>query len=108
MFKLNVNRSYKYPVEVTIYDEHGKEQTGTFTATFKVLGNGVMRDPSHRGVLLLDLVLTGAEGVEVLGEDGQPLQGDALLKALKDDPAASAALVAAYQESIAKKNRPLI
>ncbi len=105
MFKLNTQRSYQYPVSVVIFDGE-KEQTGKFTATFKVLPNSQIRDPENADKKLLDLVLVGVDGIEVAGEDGRPLQGDALLQALKDDPAVSVALVAAYQESITKKNRP--
>lgn len=105
MFKLNTQRSYQYPVSVVIFDGE-KEHTGKFTATFKVLPNSQIRDPENADKKLLDLVLVGVDGIEVPGEDGRPLQGDALLQALKDDPAVSVALVAAYQESITKKNRP--
>lgn len=107
MFKLNTQRTYKYPVSVTIFDRD-QEQTGTFTAVYKVVPNSVLKDPENADKRLLDLVLVGVEGVEVDGEDGKPLQGDALLQALKDDPATSVALVNAYQESITKKNRPRI
>ncbi|MGP5324931.1 hypothetical protein [Vreelandella titanicae] len=104
MFKLNTNRTYTYPVALTIYDETGKEQNGKFTATFKVVAQDTLRDlPAD--TLLLDQVLVGATGIEVLGEDGKPLEGDELLHALKNDPAASTALITAYQESVAKKNR---
>ena len=105
MFKLNKSRCYQYPVSVTIFDGE-KEHTGKFTATFKVLPNSALRDPENTDKTLLDLVLVGVEGVEVPGEDGKPLQGDALVQALKDDPSVSVAMVSAYQESITKKNRP--
>jgi hypothetical protein len=105
MFKLNRERCYQYPVSVTVFDGE-KEQTGKFTATFKVLPNSKLRDPGNADKTLLDLVLVNVEGVEVAGEDGKPLQGEALVQTLKDDPSVSVALVAAYQESITKKNRP--
>lgn len=105
MFKLNTARCYQYPVSVTIFDG-GKEQTGSFTATFKVLPNSALRDDKNADKSLLDLVLVGVEGVEVLGDDGKPLQGEALTRAMKDDPSVSVAMVAAYQESVTKKNRP--
>ncbi|MDM8181255.1 hypothetical protein [Marinobacter salarius] len=105
MFKMNKNRCYQYPVSVTIFDGE-KEQTGRFTATFKVMPNSALRDESNADKRLLDLVLVNVEGVEVPGDDGKPLQGEALVETLKDDPSVSAAMVAAYQESITKKNRP--
>lgn len=98
-FVLNTERTYKHPVKVVVYDEQGKEQTGTFTATFKVLPH----DENREGKLL-DYVLVDVEGIQVPGADGKPLTGDALLDAVKRDPAASVALVAAYNESITKKN----
>ncbi|MEX2475067.1 hypothetical protein [Marinobacter sp.] len=105
MFSLNTQRSYKYPVTVTVFDGD-KEHQGKFTATFKVLPHSQLSDPEKADKRLLDLVLVDVEGVEVAGEDGKPLQGEDLLRALKDDPAASLALISAYQESITKKNRP--
>lgn len=107
MFKLNTNRSYTYPVSLTIYDEEGKEQTGKFTAKFKALPQDKLREMPADS-LLLDHVLLGVSGLEVAGEDGQPLQGEQLLHAVKNDPAASTALITAYQESVSKKNRPRI
>jgi|SRR5690554_2440663 len=107
MFKLNTRRTYKYPVTVTVFDGE-KEESGKFTAVFKVLPNNQMQDPENADKRLLDLVLVDVEGVEVAGEDGQPLQGPELLSALKNDPSASLALVTAYQESVSKKNRSRI
>lgn len=107
MFKLNTGRSYKYPVTVNVFDGE-KEQSGKFTAVFKVLPNSQATDPENQDKRLLDMVLVGAEDIEVAGEDGQPLAGEALLNALKDDPSAAVALITAYQESISKKNRPRI
>jgi hypothetical protein len=105
MFKLNPTRTYKYPVSMTVYDESGTEHQGKFQALFKVLPNSTLRNPTPDVAdrPLLDLVLVGAEDIEVAGPDGEPLEGAALLEALKDDPAASMALISAYSESIAKK-----
>lgn len=105
MFKLNTQRTYSYPVKITVFDGN-EEQTGEFKATFKVPSNDDLRAPENADKTLLDMVLVGVEGIEVAGEDGQPLTGDALLKAVKADPAAATALVTAYQESVTKKNRP--
>lgn len=103
MFVLNTHRTYKQPVTVTTYDENGREQTGKFTATFKVLPHDQARESGD--ARLLDLVLMDVEDVQVADESGQPLTGDALLDALKNDPAASSALIASYNDSIVKKNR---
>lgn len=105
MFQLNTNRTYQHPVSLTIYDEAGKEKTGTFQATFRVVPNNEMRAMGD-DVSLLDAVLVKVSDIEVPGPDGEPLAGDALLEAVKEDPAASLALINAYQQSIAKKNRP--
>jgi len=104
VFKLNTNRTYPYPVALTVYDEAGKEHTGKFTATFKAMPQDQLRN-MPADTLLLDQVLMGAQGIEVPGEGGKPLEGEELLHALKNDPAASTALITAYQESVSKKNR---
>ncbi|WIX31251.1 hypothetical protein QO259_10430 [Salinicola sp. JS01] len=105
MFKLNTKRSYQQPVSLTIYDEQGKEQTGRFTATFKVMPYDQVKEQPE-DVTLLDAVLVSVSDIEVPGENGEMLTGGALLDAVKNDPAASVALISAYHESITKKNRP--
>jgi len=105
MFRLNTQRTYKYPVTVTVYDGD-KEQSGTFRAEFRVVPSTELQDSANRDKRLLDLVLFGVEDIEVTGKDGAVLTGEELLSALKADPATSLALVNAYQESITKKNRP--
>ncbi len=105
MFKLNTRRTFKYPVQVTVFDGEN-EVSGKFTAEFKVLPTTELSAPENEGKRLLDLVLVNVHDVEVPGDDGQPLQGEALTEALKADPATSNALISAYQESITKKNRP--
>ncbi|SDJ24122.1 hypothetical protein SAMN04487867_12965 [Vreelandella titanicae] len=105
MFKLNTNRTFKQPVNLTIVDENGKDQKGSFTANFKILPHSEAIDLPD-DIRLLDRVLVSVEGIEVPGEDGQPLTGDELLYALKNDPSASVALANAYQRSIIKKNLP--
>lgn len=106
MFKLNTQRTYKYPVVVNIFDGD-KEQTGKFTAVFKVMKNSAIQEAAAAGDKnLLDMVLMDVEGIQVDGEDGKPLAGEALLSALKDDPSVAIALAAAYNESLVKKNRP--
>ncbi|GGW23630.1 hypothetical protein [Vreelandella hamiltonii] len=104
MFKLNTNRSYTYPVSLTIYDDEGKEHTGKFKAKFKAVPQDKLREMPADSPLL-DHVLLEVSELEVSGPDGQPLQGDQLLHAVKNDPAASAALITAYHESVSKKNR---
>ncbi|WP_189444992.1 hypothetical protein [Salinicola rhizosphaerae] len=105
MFKVNRNRTYPYSVTATVFDAEGKEQTGKFKAHFKVLPHDQAREMPE-DTTLLDAVLTGVSEIEIGGEDGQPLAGNELLDAVKNDPALSAATVGAYHESIAKKNRP--
>ncbi len=107
MFTVNVSRTYKYPVSVTVYDAEGKEHTGKFKAIFKVVPEDELRN-SGADVALLDQVLLGVEEIRLTGEDGKALEGDELLHAAKNDSAICAALQSAYQASIQKKNRPRI
>lgn len=104
MFKVNPNRTYQYPVTATVYDEAGKEYTGKFRARFKVLPHDEAKELPD-DTALLDVVLTGVSEIEIPGPDGTPLAGEALVEAIRNDPALSAATQAAYQESIIKKNR---
>lgn len=103
MFKINTQRTYRYPVSVTIYDGD-QEVEGTFKAEFKA----VPRDEIIDDQPLLDQVLVDVHGLEVTGKEGKVLAGDELLAAVKVDPAISLALVSAYQDSYAKKNRTRI
>ena len=100
MFKLDTRRTYKHPVTVHFYDDDGAEQSGTFTATFKVLPLGTL-DNEER---ILDHVLVAVEDFTLIGEDDKELGGDELLDAVKSDPAVSLALITAYNDSIVKKN----
>lgn len=101
MFKINTHRTYPYPVAVTIIDEHGKEQTGNFTAIFKILPRQESL-PTN----LLDQVLVGLDGIELSDADGNVLEGEAALTAAKLDPAIGMALLNTYTESVLKKNQP--
>ncbi|NVF16225.1 hypothetical protein [Vreelandella maris] len=107
MFTVNVKRTYKYPVALTVYDEDGKENSGKFKATFKVVPEDELRN-SGADVALLDQVLVGIEDICLKDGDGKTLEGDELLHAAKNDSAICAALQSAYQASIQKKNRPRI
>lgn len=104
MYTVNVNRTYKYPVSLTVYDENGKENSGKFKATFKVKPQDEMSNLPV-GTLLLDEVLKGVEDIALTDDEGTVLKGDDLLHAAKNDPAISTALISAYNESISKKNR---
>tara|TARA_R110002049_G_scaffold30388_8_gene104231 strand:- start:413 stop:730 length:318 start_codon:yes stop_codon:yes gene_type:complete len=103
MFKVNPRRTFRYPVTVTIHDGE-KAQTGKFHATFRAAQGDELRSRSDD--LFLDIVLLEVHGIEIEGEDGQPLEGEDLLAAVKNDPSLSSACIAAYQESIVRKNRP--
>lgn len=101
MFKVNTHRTYPYSVSVTVIDEQGNDQTGTFTATFKVLPRQESL-PTN----LLDQVLVKLDGIEITDADGNVLEGEAMLTAAKLDPAISMALLNTYTESVLKKNQP--
>ncbi|AQU83251.1 MULTISPECIES: hypothetical protein [unclassified Halomonas] len=104
VYTVNVNRTYQYPVNLTVYDENGKENTGKFYAKFKILPTDKGRELPE-DTLLLDKVLVGVSKIALTDDDGKVLEGDELLHAAKNDPAISVALVSAYQESVTKKNR---
>jgi len=107
VFTVNTKRTYKYPVSLTVYDEHGKEISGKFKATFKAMPQNELRDlPAD--TLLLDHVLVGVDEICITDDEGKELAGDDKLQAAKNDPAISTALVNAYHESVSKKNRPRI
>lgn len=101
MFKINTARTYPYPVSVTIIDENGQDQTGSFTATFKILPRQETM-PSN----LLEHVLVKLDGLELTDATGMVLEGEAMLVAAHKDPAISSALINAYTESVLKKNPP--
>ena len=107
MFTVNTKRTYKYPVSLTVYDEHGKEISGKFKATFKAMPQNELRDLPV-DTLLLDHVLVGVDEICITDDEGKELAGDDKLQAAKNDPAISTALVNAYHESVSKKNRPRI
>jgi len=104
VFKLNTNRTYKQPVHLTLVDENGKDEKGTFSAIFRVMPNPETRELLDDATLL-DRVLVSVSDIEVPDENGKPLEGEALRDAVRNDPAAAFALINAYQDSIIKKNR---
>lgn len=100
MFKVNVARTFPCPVTVNIVDENGKDQTGKFTATFKVLPR-----QDNPPADLLEQVLVGLDGIELSDENGTVLEGHEALGAAIADPSISIALIDAYSEAVLKKNR---
>lgn len=104
--KLNTHRTFTAPCTVHFQDDNGKPASGSFGATFKVTALDALRDDANTDKSLLDLVLVGVneEELELQDESGQRLTGEALLKAVKVDPAISMALVSTYNEQITKKN----
>ncbi|MAD44328.1 MAG: hypothetical protein CMH98_04925 [Oceanospirillaceae bacterium] len=106
-FVLNTQRTFKQPVPIVVHDEDGNEVKGGFSAVFKILPNDELKAvmAENDDTRLIDLVLVEVSGIEVPGKDGQMLTGDELLNAVKNDPAANVAMIAAYQGAIAKKNQ---
>lgn len=104
--KLNTHRTFNAPCTVHFQDDNGKPASGSFGATFKVAALDALRDDANTDKSLLDLVLVGVneDELDLADENGQRLTGDALLKAVKVDPAISMALVSTYNEQITKKN----
>lgn len=102
MFKLNTARTYKWPVTITVLDGD-QELSGTVTVTYRPLASDKAKNPDNASRPLLDLVLVDVDGIEVTGEDGHVLTGDARLSALRNDPAAAVALTEGYFASVQKK-----
>lgn len=100
MFRLNTQRSFKCPVPIAILDEQGQQHDGQFSAVFRVLDKTEI--DSKPNALLLDEVLIEVSELE-LYRGTQLLQGDALLPAVKADPALASALTAAYWANLVKK-----
>lgn len=101
MFKLDTHRTYETPVSATVLLPDGSEQTGEFTAVFKVVPVNEMTD-APEDTRVLDMALIGVKDIE-LTSNGEVLKGDALLEAVKNDPTLQAATLDAYFKSISKK-----
>ena len=99
-FKLNTNRTFTARVSITVQDENGKDVTGEFGAEYRV----VPIDPDSQLEVDLDKVLVRVFDLDIEGEDGELLTGDALTEAVKYDPAARVALIGTYRAKQTKKN----
>ena len=99
-FKLNTNRTFTARVSITVQDENGKDVTGEFGAEYRV----VPIDPDAAVDIDLDEVLVRVFDLEIIGDNGEQLTGDALLEAAKRDPAARIALIGTYRAKQTKKN----
>ena len=104
--KLNTNRTFTSPCTVHFQDETGKPASGSFGATYKVVPMDSLKDEHNSDKTLLDLVLVSVNEseLELQDENGNRLTGDDLIRAVKNDPAISMALVSTYNEQITKKN----
>lgn len=101
--KLNVNRNYKHPVPVKYFSEEGKILSGSFTGTFRVLNSEALEKSKEEEGRFIDLILVGVEGIELEDDNGNILEGDELLAAVKNDVDLANACVEAYEESAQKK-----
>ena len=101
--KINTARTFDASVTVHFHDDNGQPAKGTFGATFKVVPTDSLKD-SEDSFLDHVLVSVNESELELIGEDGQRLTGEALLSAVKVDPSISLAIVTAYNEQVAKKN----
>lgn len=100
MFKLNIDRTFPSTVTVNFVDENGQDQTGSFTAIYKVMPR--QKDLPEN---LLEQVLVKLEGLELTNAEGQVLTGKDQLEAAIADPSVSMALLTSYTEAITKKPR---
>ena len=100
MLTINTTRTYKQAITLSLLDEHGKEQTGSFKAIFRILPTSKLIKSKKS---LLDEVLVSVEDIRLLDDKNKPLEGDDLLVGVKDDRDLAVALIEAYNESITKK-----
>lgn len=98
--KINVNRTFKIPVQVNYFDVNGNQVTGGFTAVFNALK---ISDLNNKETRFIDTILAGVEGIELVDDFNNALTGDALLAAVKNDADLSSACVDAFNDSIQKK-----
>jgi hypothetical protein len=98
--EINQNRVFKAPVTVFMIGEDGKEKTGKFSAMFKSLK---VSDFENKDVSLLDLVLVDVADLVVLDDEGNALQGQELVDAVKDDSDLASACVDAFNLAMEKK-----
>ena len=98
--KLNIERTYKHPVTVNHFDETGKMQTGSFVGVFRVTKADDYKSEDKR---LIDIILVGVEGLELLDEHGNALVGNDLLDAVRNDTELAMACIDAYNGSVEKK-----
>ncbi|HYC03717.1 MAG TPA: hypothetical protein VED40_10510 [Azospirillaceae bacterium] len=105
MFRIQVDQTYPFPVDVRVPSDAAPGQFAThrFTALFRVLptdeARALLAKPDSLDRDLLGQVLVGWR--DVADEDGQPLPfGDEARDRLCRDPRVQAALVDAYRKSI--------
>ena len=96
MFKLQAENKFKTKVNVHVPNMEGESEESSFTAVFKIVGEGeVPKDKS-----LLDVALLDVE--EVDAPDG--MDKEKVIEALKAQPHIYTALRSAYQAAVVKKN----
>ncbi|MEW8624112.1 MAG: hypothetical protein AB2559_21260 [Candidatus Thiodiazotropha endolucinida] len=107
MLKLNTNRTFTVAVPVTYVDEDGKEQTGEFTATYRILSSIEAEHPDNTGKRLLEMVVVKIhDDLELFDKESQKLEGEDLKAAAIADPTLAGAMVAAYSDNAVKKPQP--
>lgn len=103
--RLNTERSFWTPVPLAWLDPDGKQQEGSFRAKFRVMSGDELEAEDNQDKRLVDLVLLDLDELELVGDGGELLEGEALLEAAKMDPAIGAALLETYREANRKKPR---
>lgn len=107
MLRLNTNRTFTVPVPVTYVDEEGGEQTGKFTATYKILSGTEAEHPDNTGKRLLEIVVVKVhDDLQLFDNEEQKLEGEDLKAAAIADPTLAHALVTTYWDNAIKKPKP--
>lgn len=93
--KLNVNRTTRVTVAIAVETENGEDQVETFTANCNVLK--IDQSAGNHEDRLIDVLLVGVEGLEMVDPKGKILTKPKTLAAVKNDSELAAAIISAWR-----------
>jgi hypothetical protein len=108
LFRIYSQRTFLATVPYRGLDDQGNDVQASFEVLYKVLPHDIAKKPEHKEKRLLDLVVVEVRKLElvVTADDGSErvLTGKELVQGCINDPGLSAAMLATYNEEVAKKN----